>query len=131
MRSTVSAPGAPAAIGPYSHAVADNGVLYCSGQIPLDPASGELCAGGAPEQARRCLQNLAVVCQAAGTSLAQALRITLYMTDLTQFDEVGRVYAEFFAADPPARVTIGVAALPRGAAVEIDAIVSLRAAAPA
>ena len=123
-RKTLTAPGAPAAIGPYSHAVSAGGLLYCSGQIPLDPATGELEGNGAGEQARRALQNLEAVCAAAGTSLARAVKVTIYMTDLAAFAEVNDVYASFFNADPPARVTIGVAQLPKGAQVEIDAIVA-------
>jgi 2-iminobutanoate/2-iminopropanoate deaminase len=125
-RQTVTAPGAPAAIGPYSHAVRATGeLLFCSGQIPLDPASGELVGVSAGAQARRCLENLRAVCAAAGTTLDQAVRITIYMTNLGQFAEVNDVCAEFFPTDPPARVTIGVAGLPRGAQVEIDAVVAL------
>jgi 2-iminobutanoate/2-iminopropanoate deaminase len=125
-RHTVTAPGAPAAIGPYSHAVRVAGeLLFCSGQIPLDPTSGELVGVSAGEQARRCLENLRAVCVAAGTTLDQAVRVTIYMTNLGQFAEVNEACAEFFPDDPPARVTIGVAALPRGAQVEIDAVVAL------
>lgn len=124
-RQTVTAPDAPAAIGPYSHAVRAGGLLFCSGQIPLDPESGELEGASAAEQARRCLANLRAVCVAAGTTLERAVRVTIYMTDLERFAEVNEVYAGFFAADPPARVTVGVAALPRGAQVEIDAVVAL------
>ena len=125
-RNTVSAAGAPPAIGPYSHAVRAGGLLFCSGQIPLDADSGELVGEGAAEQARRCLENLEAVCAAAGTTLARAVRLTVYMTDLAAFAEVNEVYAGFFDDDPPARVTIGVSALPRGALVEIDAIVAER-----
>jgi 2-iminobutanoate/2-iminopropanoate deaminase len=124
-RSTITAPGAPAAIGPYSHAVRAGSLLFCSGQIPLDPSSGELIGATAAEQARQCLTNLATVCDAAGASLADAVRLTVYMTDLSAFAEVGEVYATFFPDSPPARVAVGVAALPRGAQVEIDAIVAL------
>jgi 2-iminobutanoate/2-iminopropanoate deaminase len=124
-RQIVHAAAAPAAIGPYSHAVRSGGLLYCSGQIPLDPASGELVGGAVSVQAHRCLENLAAVCEAAGTTLARAVRITIYMTDLDAFAEVNEACAEIFAADPPARATVGVAALPRGAAVEIDAIVAI------
>jgi 2-iminobutanoate/2-iminopropanoate deaminase len=124
-RETVLAPGAPEAIGPYSHATRWGGLLFCSGQIPLHPHSGELVGESAPEQARRCLENLAAVCDAAGTSLARALRVTVYMTDLSAFAEVNEVYAQFFGEEPPARVALGVAALPRGAYVEIDAVVAL------
>ena len=124
-REAITAPGAPAAIGPYSHAVRVGSLLFCSGQIPLDPASGELVGASAGEQARRCLENLAAVCEAAGASLANAVRLTVYMTDLSAFAEVGEVYASFFDDSPPARVAVGVTALPRGAQVEIDAIVAL------
>jgi 2-iminobutanoate/2-iminopropanoate deaminase len=124
-REAISAPGAPAAIGPYSHAVRHGSLLFCSGQIPLDPATGEIVGETPAEQARRCLLNLTAVCAAAGASLADALRLTVYMTDLGAFAEVGEAYATFFEDTPPARVAVGVAALPRGAQVEIDAIVSL------
>jgi 2-iminobutanoate/2-iminopropanoate deaminase len=124
-RETVQAPGAPPAIGPYAQAVRTGELLFCSGQIPLDPTTGELVGATAAEQARRCLENLRAVCEAAGTTLTQAVRTTIYMTDLAAFAEVNEVYGSFFADDPPARVTVGVAQLPKGAYVEIDAIVSL------
>ena len=124
-RETVSAPEAPAAIGPYSQAVRAGELLFCSGQIPLDPASGELVGATAAEQARRCMENLRAVCEAAGGSLQRAVRVTVYMTDLQAFAEVNEVYAGFFSEQPPARVAVGVAALPRGAYVEIDAVVAL------
>jgi 2-iminobutanoate/2-iminopropanoate deaminase len=124
-REVVTAMGAPAAVGPYSHAVKSRGLLFCSGQIPLDPESGELAGESPGEQTRRCLENLSVVCTAAGTELAQAVRMTIYVTDMDAFSEVNDAYAEYFAGDPPARVTVGAAALPRGASVEIDAIVAL------
>jgi 2-iminobutanoate/2-iminopropanoate deaminase len=129
-RHAIDAPGAPPAIGPYSHAVAvdlraSGRLLFCSGQIPLDPVSGELVGTSAAEQARRCLENLQAVCEAAGATLERALRVTVYMTDLAAFAEVNEVYGSFFGEDPPARVAVGVAQLPRGAYVEMDAIVSL------
>ena len=124
-RQAINAPGAPAAIGPYSHAVRTGELLFCSGQIPLDPESGELVAGGPAEQARRCMQNLQAVCAAAGASLADAVRLTIYMTDLGEFAAVNEVYGEFFGDEPPARAAVQVAALPRGSQVEIDAIVAL------
>jgi 2-iminobutanoate/2-iminopropanoate deaminase len=124
-RETVHAPGAPPAIGPYSHAVRAGELLFCSGQIPLDPVTGEIVGASAAEQARRCLENLRAVCDAAGASLERAVRMTVYMTDLAAFADVNEVYGSFFGEDPPARVAIGVAALPRGAQVEIDAIVAL------
>jgi 2-iminobutanoate/2-iminopropanoate deaminase len=124
-RDALNAPAAPAAIGPYSHAVRAGGLLFCSGQIPLHPQTGELVGSSAVEQARQCLLNLSAVCEAAGADLGDAVKVTVYMTDLSAFAEVGEVYASFFEQDPPARVAVGVAALPRGAQVEIDAIVAL------
>jgi 2-iminobutanoate/2-iminopropanoate deaminase len=124
-REIVQADGAPAAIGPYSHAVSAAGLLFCSGQIPLDPATGELVGETPAEQARRCLENLSAVCEAAGAMLERAARMTIYMTDLDAFGEVNEVYATFFGNDPPARATVGVAQLPKGAQVEIDAVVVL------
>ncbi len=124
-RSTVDAPGAPEAIGPYSHAVAAGGLLFCSGQVPLDPESGELVGETPAEQAKRCLLNLQAVCEVAGTSLERALRLTIYTTELGEFPAINDAYAEFFPTDPPARAAVGVAALPKGALIEIDAIVAL------
>ena len=124
-RKTVNADQAPAAVGPYSHAVEANGLLFCSGQIPLDPATGEIVGDTPGEQARRCLENLQLVCEAAGAKLEDAVRCTVYMTDIAGFAAVNEVYAEFFPGEPPARAVVGVGALPKGAQVEIDAIVSL------
>ncbi|MBV8989040.1 MAG: RidA family protein [Solirubrobacterales bacterium] len=124
-RAPISAPDAPDAAGPYVQAMRAGGLLFCSGQIPLDPKTGELVAGGAPEQAGRCLENLAAVCNAAGATLGDAVRLTVYLTDMASFAAVNEVYTSFFETDPPARVAIGVAALPRGAKVEIDAVVAL------
>ncbi len=124
-REPVTAIGAPAAIGPYSHAVRAAGLVFCSGQTPLDPETGELVGDTPAAQATRCLENLQAVCAAAGAGLEDAVRLTVYMTDLGGFAEVNEAYAAFFEAEPPARVTIGVAALPKGAQVEIDAIVAL------
>ena len=125
-RETVTAIGAPAAVGPYSHAVRAGGLLFCSGQIPLDPESGELVGDTPAEQARRCLENLSVVAAAAGASLSSdAVKLTIYLTDIGAFADVNEVYGSFFESDPPARVAFGVAALPKGAQVEIDAILAL------
>ncbi len=124
-RETINAPGAPPAIGAYSHAVRAGDLLICSGQIPLDPVSGEITGENPAEQARRCLENLSAVCEAAGSSLDRAVKMTVYMTDLSAFADVNEVYASFFPEDPPARVAVGVLSLPRGAQVEIDAIVAL------
>lgn len=124
-RETVTALGAPAAIGPYSHAVRTGNLLFCSGQIPLDPDTGEIVGDTPGDQARRCLENLAAVCAAAGASLSDAVRMTVYLTDMGAFSEVNEAYGEYFEADPPARVAIGCASLPKGAQVEIDAVVAL------
>ncbi|MBV9425552.1 MAG: RidA family protein [Solirubrobacterales bacterium] len=124
-RESVSAPDAPAALGPYVHAMRAGGLLFCSGQIPLDPRTGDLVGATAAEQAGRCLENLAAVCQAAGATLGNAVKLTVYTTDMSSFAEVNEVYGSFFETDPPARVAIGVAALPRGAMVEIDAVVAI------
>lgn len=126
-REPISAPNAPAAVGPYVHAIRTGDLLFCSGQIPLDPRTGDLVGATPGVQAGRCLENLAAVCQAAGASLGDAVRMTVYLTDMGSFSEVNEVYESFFEADPPARVAIGVSALPRGAMVEIDAVVALPA----
>ena len=126
LRQTVSTDGAPEAIGPYSQAIRTGSLLFCSGQVPLDPSTGEIVKDEIEGQTRRCLENLSAVCDAAGGSLGDAVRCTVYLTDMGDFTRVNEVYATFFeGADPPARVAIGVAALPKGADVEIDAIVAL------
>lgn len=122
-REALNAEGAPEAIGPYSHAVRAGGLLFCSGQVPLDPDSGELVGEKPAEQATRCLENLKAVCEGAGTSLDKAVRLTIYTTDLDAFPEINEAYGKFFGDAPPARAAVGVAALPKGAKVEIDAIV--------
>jgi 2-iminobutanoate/2-iminopropanoate deaminase len=124
-RSIVQSSDAPEAIGPYSQAVRHGDLLFCSGQIPLDPSTGELVKLDAPGQARRCLENLEAVCATAGARLTDAVRCTVYLSDMGDFAKVNDVYAEFFGEDPPARVALQAAALPRGADVEIDAIVAL------
>jgi 2-iminobutanoate/2-iminopropanoate deaminase len=124
-RHAVTAHGAPAAVGPYSHAVTTGGLLFCSGQVPLDPESGKLVEGSIGDQTRRCLENLQVVCAAAGASLDDAVRLGIYVTDMSTFPQVNEAYGAFFGDGPPARSTIGVTSLPLGAQVEIDAIVAL------
>jgi 2-iminobutanoate/2-iminopropanoate deaminase len=124
-RRAVETSDAPPPVGPYSQAVEAGGVLYLSGQVSLDPGTGELVEGGLADQARRCLANLDAVSRAAGATLQDAARLTIYLTDMGRFAEVNDVYAEFFEPPFPARVTIGVAALPAGAMVEIDATVPL------
>ena len=114
---------APAPVGPYSQAVEHDGWIFASGQIPLDPASGELVGGEIEDQTRQVLANLRAVLEAAGASLDDVVRTTIYLIDLSHFPRVNAVYAEHFTAEPrPARATVQVAALPLGAAVEIDAI---------
>ncbi|HEX6585431.1 MAG TPA: Rid family detoxifying hydrolase [Solirubrobacterales bacterium] len=127
LRRVIETGEAPAPIGPYSQGVVANGVLYCSGQVPLDPQSGELVKGGVAEQARRCLESLDAVCRAAGTRLSEAARIGIYLTDMATFGELNEVYATFFSEPCPVRTTIGVASLPKGALVEMDATVPLPA----
>jgi len=124
-RETVHASGAPKAAGPYSHAVKSGGVVYLSGQVPIDPATGERVEGSPGDQARRCLDNLTIVAEAAGVTLADAVRVSIYVTDMSAFKEINEAYATYFPSDPPARTTIGVAALPLGAQVEMDAIIAL------
>jgi 2-iminobutanoate/2-iminopropanoate deaminase len=124
-RTTIDAPDAPAAVGPYSHAVRHGSLLYCSGMLPIDPATGETLQVSVGAEAEQCLRNLAAVCAAAGTDLARTLRATIYTTWLELFEEINEAYAEFFPAAPPARAAVGVAALPKGVRVEIDAIVAL------
>jgi 2-iminobutanoate/2-iminopropanoate deaminase len=125
-RHPVSADGAPAALGPYSHAVVSNGLVFCSGQTPIDPQTSELVEGGIGDQTRRCLDNLAAVCAAAGAELTDAVRLTVYAVDLPgDWTEINEAYASYFPDAPPARAAVGVAALPKGARVEIDAVVAL------
>lgn len=124
-REPVTAPGAPEAIGPYVHAIRAGDLLFCSGQIPLDPRTGEITGVTAADQAGRCLENLAAVCAAAGAGLGSAVKVTIYLTDMGDFQAVNEVYASFFESSPPARVAVGVAALPKGARVEMDAVVAL------
>jgi 2-iminobutanoate/2-iminopropanoate deaminase len=126
LRTPVSTDDAPEAIGPYSQAIRTASLLFCSGQIPLEPSTGEIVKEDVAGQARRCLENLSAVCVAAGASLSQAVRCTVYLADMGDFARVNEVYAEFFEGDdPPARVAVAVAGLPKGAEVEVDAIVAL------
>jgi len=133
-RRAVATSAAPAPVGPYSQAIAAGGVLYCSGQIALDAATGALDAGGAALQTRRCLSNLEIVAHAGGGALVEAARLTVYVVDLDENGvEVNDAYEHFFAMAPgpaPARVTVGVAALPKGALVEIDAVVPVEDPSP-
>lgn len=124
-RDVVQTASAPAAIGPYSQAIAGQSLVFCSGQIPLDPATGELVQGDTAAQARQVMKNLEAVLIAAGTGLAQIVKTTIFLVDLADFAKVNEVYGSYFDAAPPARSTIQVAALPKGARVEIEAIALL------
>ena len=127
MRKTVHSARAPKAIGPYSQAVEARGTrtLWLSGQIPLDPATGELVPGDVAAQAARAMENLRQVLAAAGAGFEHVVRCTIYLADLADFAKVNEVYGRSFPKDPPARATVQVAALPRGARVEIDAVAVL------
>lgn len=113
---------APAAIGPYSQAVRCGNTVYCSGQIPLDPATGELLSGDIALESRRVFDNLQAVCTAAGGSLGNVVRLGIYLTDLAHFAAINAVMQDYFQAPYPARSTIQVAGLPRGARIEVDAV---------
>jgi len=121
-RQPIHSDNAPAAIGPYSQAVRAGSTIYLSGQTPIDPATGALVDGDIRAQARRAFDNLKAVCEAAGGSFDDIVRVGLYLTDLGQFAEVNAVMAEYFAKPYPARSTIGVAALPKDSAFEVDAV---------
>jgi 2-iminobutanoate/2-iminopropanoate deaminase len=125
MRIPVTTTDAPAAIGPYSQAIRHGGLLWCSGQLGLDPRKGTLVGDDTAVQARQALANLDAICREAGTGLSKALRCTIYLVDLNDFALVNAIYADRFEAPFPARATVQVAALPRGARVEIDAVVAL------
>src|SRR5512141_4600 len=118
----VEAAGAPAAIGPYSQAVRAGGFLFCSGQIPLDPSTGQLADGGIDGQTERVLKNLEAVLTAGGATLRSVVKTTVYLVDLGDFPAMNVIYGKFFPEDPPARATVQVAKLPAGARVEIDAV---------
>lgn len=124
-RTAVATADAPGAIGPYSQAIRHGDVLWCSGALPLDPTNGTLVTDSLASATTRCLENLQAVCRAAGAELEDAVRVTVYTTRLGRFTEINDAYGAFFRAVPPARVTIGVAALPKGASVEIDAVVAV------
>ncbi len=118
----ISTNAAPAAIGPYSQAIASGDLVFCAGQVGLDPVTGELVSGGIEAQAERAIRNLGAVLDAAGLGYAHVVKSTVYLVDLEEFGAMNAVYARFFSDPWPARATVGVAALPRGARVEIDAI---------
>lgn len=120
-REIVETDKAPRAVGPYSQAIRAGGFVFVSGQIPLDPESGELSAGPIEEQAAMVLRALGGVLEAAGSDLAKVVKVTLYLTDMADFARVNKVYEKFFPQDPPARCAVEVAALPKGAAIEVEA----------
>ena len=121
-RDAIVTSSAPAAIGPYSQGIATDSLVFCSGQLGLDPATGSLVEGGVEGQAERCLQNLAGVLGAAGLALADVVKTTIFLADMSDFATVNAVYGRFFPDPPPARSTVAVAALPKGGLVEIEAI---------
>jgi reactive intermediate/imine deaminase len=124
-RNIVHTDKAPAALGPYSQAVRHGDLVFLSGQVAIDPASGKLVEGGIEAQARRVFRNLRSVCEAAGRDLDSILKLTIYLVDLGNFAKVNAVMAELFTAPYPARATIGIAALPLGAEVEVEAVLGL------
>ena len=124
-KELVATKEAPEAIGPYSQAVKAGGFVFCSGQIPLDPATGELVSGSITEETRRSLDNLTAVLKAAGTSWDNVVKITAYVTDMADFAEFNEAYASYVGGEPPARATVGVASLPKGARVEVECIATL------
>ena len=123
--NAVSTPDAPKAIGPYSQAIVAGGLVFCSGQIPLDPATGAMIEGDIRAQTQRVLENLKAVLEAAGSGLERVVRTTIFVMDMGDFNAVNEVYGGYFTSTPPARATVQVAGLPRGARVEIDAIATL------
>lgn len=127
-KEVIATDRAPAAVGPYSQGVKVSGArafIYTAGQIPLDPATGKMVEGGIEEQARRALQNLQAVLEEAGASLADVVKTTVFLADMGDFKAVNGVYAGFFGDAPPARSAIGVAALPLGARIEIEAVAAI------
>ena len=125
MLATIQTDKAPQAIGPYSQAIRCNGFVFVSGQIPLKPETGELLEGHITEQTRLVLENLTKILDSAGSSLEQVVKTTVYLTDLNDFDEVNKVYGEFFSSHKPARACVQVSRLPKDVGIEIDAIAAL------
>ena len=122
MRKQIQTEKAPAAIGPYSQGIAAGGFVFCSGQIPIDPATGQVIAGGIEEQTRQVFKNLAAILEAAGSSLEQAVKCTVFLHDMNDFAAMNKVYAEFFPDVAPARAAYQVVRLPKDVKVEIDCI---------
>ncbi|MFP5352534.1 MAG: RidA family protein [Actinomycetota bacterium] len=124
-KTIISTGAAPEAIGPYSQAISANGFVFCSGQVPFEPSTMELVSGSITEETKRCVQNLEAVLQEAGSDLSKVVKTTIYVTNMDDFAEVNEAYASFFTSEPPARATVGVAALPKGARVEIECIATI------
>ena len=122
MKQRIQTETAPAAIGPYSQAIRANGLVFCSGQIPIDPATGEFVAGGIGEQTEQVLKNLSAVLEAAGSSLERVVKTTVFLADMKEFAAMNEVYGRFFTGQTPARATVAAAGLPRDARVEIEAV---------
>ncbi|HKN84863.1 MAG TPA: RidA family protein [Pyrinomonadaceae bacterium] len=122
MREQIQTKNAPAAIGPYSQAIKAGGLVFVSGQIPIDPETGEFVAGGIAEQTERVLKNLTAVLEAAGSGLDKVVKTTVFLADMKEFAAMNEVYARFFSSAPPARATVEAAGLPRNARVEIEAV---------
>ena len=122
MKLRIQTETAPAAIGPYSQAIRANGLVFCSGQIPIDPATGKFVAGGIAEQTEQVLKNLSAVLEAAGSSLERVVKTTVFLADMAEFAEMNEVYGRFFTGQTPARATVAAAGLPRDAKVEIEAV---------
>ena len=122
MKKIISTEKAPQAIGPYSQAVEHGDLIFCSGQIAINPESGEIVNGGITEQTKQVMENLKAVVEAAGSSLDKVLKTTIYLTDLNNFQTVNEIYGSYFTQDPPARATVGVNSLPKGVEVEIDLV---------
>ena len=122
IRKVIATAGAPAAIGPYSQAIQAGGLVFVSGQIPLDPETGQVVQGGIAAQTERALESLRAILDASGSSLERVVKTTVFLVDLGTFAEVNEVYARFFPHEPPARSTVQVAALPRGVGIEIEAV---------
>ncbi len=125
MKETISTENAPGAIGPYSQAVKAGNMIFCSGQIPIDPATSEFVSNDVAEQTRQVLKNLSAVLKAAGTNLNNVVKTTVFLADMNDFTAMNEVYAEFFSDNKPARATVQAARLPRDARVEIECIAVL------
>lgn len=125
MKKMLSTPNAPAAIGPYAQGVSAAGLIFVSGQLPIDPATGELCTCSMAEQTRQCLRNVSAILAAGGATLADVVKTTIFLKDLGDFAEVNDAYAEFFPENAPARACVQVARLPKDGRIEIEAIAAL------